>query len=82
MSVLLMAGIRDILIISTPEDQAGFQRLLGVGRALAAALPMPFREVPNGLAQAFVIGADLLERIQWLWYWATIFFTAADFGRS
>lgn len=60
MSVLLMAGIRDILIISTPEDQAGFQRLLGDGTRLGCSFTYAIQEVPNGLAQAFVIGADFI----------------------
>ena len=60
MSVLLMAGIRDILIISTPEDQAGFQRLLGDGSRIGCRFTYAIQEVPNGLAQAFVIGADFI----------------------
>jgi glucose-1-phosphate thymidylyltransferase len=60
MSVLLMAGIRDVLIISTPEDQAGFQRLLGDGSRIGCRFTYAIQEVPNGLAQAFVIGADFI----------------------
>lgn len=60
MSVLLMAGIQDILIISTPEDQPGFQRLLGDGSRIGCRFTYAIQEVPNGLAQAFVIGADFL----------------------
>ena len=60
MSVLLMAGIRDILIISTPEHQAGFQRLLGDGSRIGCRFTYAIQEVPNGLAQAFVIGADFI----------------------
>jgi glucose-1-phosphate thymidylyltransferase len=60
MSVLMMAGIRDILIISTPEDQAGFKRLLGDGTRLGCTFTYAIQEVPNGLAQAFVIGADFI----------------------
>lgn len=60
LSVLLMAGIRDILIISTPEDQAGFQRLLGDGSRIGCRFTYAIQEVPNGLAQAFVIGADFI----------------------
>jgi glucose-1-phosphate thymidylyltransferase len=55
-----MAGIRDILIISTPEDQAGFQRLLGDGSRIGCRFTYAIQEVPNGLAQAFVIGADFI----------------------
>ena len=60
MSVLMMAGIRDILIITTPEDQAQFRRLLGNGSELGCNYEYAVQEVPNGLAQAFVIGADFI----------------------
>jgi glucose-1-phosphate thymidylyltransferase len=56
LSILMMAGIRDILIISTPEDQASFQRLLGDGNKLGCSFSYAKQEIPNGLAQAFVIG--------------------------
>lgn len=60
LSTLLMAGIREILIITTPEDQASFMRLLGDGSALGCRFEYAKQEVPNGLAQAFVIGADFI----------------------
>ncbi len=60
LSVLMMAGIRDILIISTPEDQAGFKRLLGDGSRLGCRFEFEVQEVPNGLAQAFVIGKSFI----------------------
>ncbi len=60
LSVLMMAGIREILIITTPEDQAGFQRLLGDGSRVGCSFSYAVQEVPNGLAQAFVIGADFI----------------------
>lgn len=60
LSVLLMAGIREILIISTPEDQAGFKRLLGDGSRLGCTFEFAIQEVPNGLAQAFVIGKSFI----------------------
>ncbi len=60
LSVLMMAGIRDILIISTPEDQAGFKRLLGDGSRLGCNFEFAIQEVPNGLAQAFVIGKSFI----------------------
>lgn len=56
LSVLMMAGIREILIITTPEDQAGFQRLLGNGDQWGCRFEYIVQEVPNGLAQAFVLG--------------------------
>ncbi|GAA3966205.1 glucose-1-phosphate thymidylyltransferase RfbA [Mucilaginibacter dorajii] len=60
LSVLMLAGINEILIITTPEDQAGFIRLLGDGTELGCRFEFAMQEVPNGLAQAFVIGADFI----------------------
>jgi glucose-1-phosphate thymidylyltransferase len=60
LSVLMMAGIREILIITTPEDNAQFKRLLGNGSQVGCRFEYAVQEVPNGLAQAFVIGADFI----------------------
>ena len=60
LSTLLMAGIRDILVITTPEDAASFQRLLGDGGWLGVNLQYAVQPRPEGLAQAFLIGADFL----------------------
>ena len=62
LSVLMLAGIRDILIITTPEDHAGFVRLLDDGSALGCNFQYAIQEVPNGLAQAFVIGSNFIGR--------------------
>src|ERR1700748_2076389 len=59
-SVLMMAGIKEILIITTPEDQPGFVRLLGDGSQWGCQFEYVIQEVPNGLAQAFVLGADFI----------------------
>ena len=61
LSVLMLAGINEILIITTPEDQASFVRLLGDGSELGCRFEYIVQEVPNGLAQAFVLGADFID---------------------
>src|SRR5918993_5526374 len=60
LSILMMAGIREILIITTPEDHDQFKRLLGDGKNVGCQFEYAIQEVPNGLAQAFVIGADFI----------------------
>ncbi|MDX6768271.1 MAG: glucose-1-phosphate thymidylyltransferase RfbA [Elusimicrobiota bacterium] len=60
LSTLMLAGIRDILVITTPEDRASFQRLLGDGRALGISLSYAVQPKPEGLAQAFIIGRDFI----------------------
>ena len=60
LSCLMMAGIKDILIISTPHDLPNFQKLLGDGKNLGCNFEYKVQEQPNGLAQAFVIGADFI----------------------
>lgn len=60
LSVLMLAGINEILIITTPEDSAQFQRLLGDGAAIGCSFTYAVQEKPNGLAQAFVIGEEFI----------------------
>jgi glucose-1-phosphate thymidylyltransferase len=60
LSVLMMAGIHEILIITTPEDNDQFRRLLGDGKSIGCQIQYAKQEVPNGLAQAFVIGKEFV----------------------
>lgn len=62
LSTLLLAGIRDILIISTPHDIGGFQKLLGDGSQLGCHFSYQIQEIPNGLAQAFVLGEKFIGK--------------------
>jgi len=60
LSVLMLAGIQEILIITTPEDQAGFHRMLGDGSGYGINLTYALQPSPDGLAQAFIIGEEFI----------------------
>ena len=61
LSVLMMSGIREILVVTTPEDQASFRRALGNGERFGVCFTYAVQDKPQGLAQAFVIGAEFLD---------------------
>src|SRR4051812_29833051 len=60
LATLMQAGIREVLVITTPDDRAGFERLLGDGGDIGITISYATQDTPNGLAQAFVIGADFI----------------------
>jgi glucose-1-phosphate thymidylyltransferase len=60
LSVLMLAGIRDIAIITTPEDQAAFIRVLGNGESFGITIQYLVQQEPKGIAQAFTLGADFI----------------------
>lgn len=60
LGTLFLAGINHILIITTPEDQSSFQRLLGDGSQYGARFEYAIQDKPNGLAEAFIIGEDFI----------------------
>jgi glucose-1-phosphate thymidylyltransferase len=82
LSTLMMAGIRDVLVITTPEDQAQFRNLLGDGSDLGIRLNYAVQPRPQGLAQAFVIGADFIGAESVALVLGDNIFYGAGLGRS
>ena len=60
LSILLLAGIREVLIISTPEDTPNYERLLGDGKKLGISITYKVQETPRGLADAFILGEEFI----------------------
>jgi glucose-1-phosphate thymidylyltransferase len=81
LSILMLAGINEILIITTPEDSTQFQRLLGDGTDLGCRFEYAVQAVPNGLAQAFVIGAQFIGNDKVALILGDNIFYGAGFGK-
>ena len=81
LSTLMLAGIRDVLVITTPHDSEPFQRLLGDGSQFGINLTYAEQAEPNGLAQAFVLGADFIDGDQSALVLGDNIFYGTGFGR-
>src|SRR5204863_2667897 len=81
LSVLLLAGVREILIITTPEDQAGFKRLLGDGSQIGVRLEYVVQPTPGGLAEAYLLGEEFVAGEPSIMILGDNIFFGQNFGR-
>ena len=79
LSVLMLAGIQEILIISKPEDLSNFQKLLGNGKELGLQLSYAVQPSPDGLAQFLLLERNSLDQTMYVWFWVIIFFMESVF---
>jgi glucose-1-phosphate thymidylyltransferase len=82
LSVLLLAGVREILIITTPEDQAGFKRLLGDGSQIGVSIQWIVQPKPDGLAQAYILGEEFVAGEPSIMVLGDNIFFGQSFGRT
>src|SRR4051812_42400894 len=82
LSVLLLAGVREVLIITTPEDQAGFKRLLGDGSQLGISIQYVVQLKPDGLAQAYILGEEFIAGEPSIMVLGDNIFFGQNFGRT
>ena len=81
LSVLMLAGIQDILIISTPEDLPNFKKLLGNGNEIGLHLSYKEQPSPDGLLKLLLLVRNLLAKTMFVWYWVIIFFMVMVFQK-